>query len=416
MNVKPNDGAAVRADGRRAGPRPRGRGLALDSVRRENLATVLTLVHHGGAAGLSRSALARITGLNRSTISDLVSELGGYALVATADPLERTGVGRPSPIVRATDTAVAIAVNPEIDAVTVATVALGGRVLRRIRTPVVEGVTARETVAIAARNISALTRALAPAQRVAGIGVAVPGLVRTDDGMVRLAPHLRWTEEPFAAMLSAATGLRVGAENDATLGVRAETTFGAGRGVRDVIYLNGGPSGIGGGIISGGVLLNGAAGYAGELGHTLVRSDGKLCHCGATGCLETEVQRAPLLALAGLDDAQAAELERVLAAAPPRRLRAEIDRQAGYLAVTLHNAINVLNPRLIILGGFLAALHRAAAERLETHLAQQASFTASRESVRIVRAQLGADILLVGAAELAFADILADPALFAAGG
>jgi predicted NBD/HSP70 family sugar kinase len=391
---------------------PSVRGVALDSVRRENLATVLRLVHHGAAAGRSRSELARITGLNRSTISDLVSELGERRLVAVNEPTRRTGVGRPSPIVTAAETAVAVAVNPEIDAITVAAVALGGRVLGRQSMAVNETISAADAVAIAAASIKALSRSLSPSQRIAGVGVAVPGLVRTSDGMVRLAPHFGWMEQPFAAMLAGATGLRVEAANDATLGVRAESTFGAGRGMRDVIYLHGGASGIGGGVISGGVLLNGAAGYAGELGHTLVRSDGAHCHCGASGCLETEVRRAPLLALAGIDDAEAGDLGARLAAARTGKLRAEIDRQLDYLAVALRNAINILNPRVIILGGFLADLYGASAGRLDAQIARQ-PLAASREGVTVTRAQLGADILLVGAAELAFADLLADPALFA---
>ena len=82
--------------------------------------------------------------------------------------------------------------------------------------------------------------------------MAVPGQVRADDGLVRLAPHLGWVDDPFTARLAARTGLAVAAANDASLGVRAESTFGAGRDIQDVVYLNGGASGIGGGVIVGG--------------------------------------------------------------------------------------------------------------------------------------------------------------------
>src|SRR4051812_8570450 len=76
--------------------------FALDGVRRDNLATVLRLLHHGAIAGRSRSELTRSTGLNRSTISDLVSELAEHRLVEIEPPARRVGVGRPSPVVRVT--------------------------------------------------------------------------------------------------------------------------------------------------------------------------------------------------------------------------------------------------------------------------------------------------------------------------
>jgi predicted NBD/HSP70 family sugar kinase len=252
------------------------------------------------------------------------------------------------------------------------------------------------------------------AYRVAGIGVAVPGLTRADDGMVTYAPHLEWFDEPIADMLHEATGYRVSAANDATLGAAAEILFGAGRGATDMIYLNGGASGIGGGIVSQGSPLRGTAGYAGELGHTLVNSTGRLCHCGAHGCLETEVSRAPLLAALGLTSSESDRLEDDLVAAfasdpgPDGELAAVVSGQASYLAVALRNAVNLFNPSLIVLGGFLGSLYRVAPERIEAAVRGEA-MRGAREGVRIVRAQLGRDILLIGAAELAFADLLANP-------
>jgi predicted NBD/HSP70 family sugar kinase len=242
-----------------------------------------------------------------------------------------------------------------------------------------------------------------------GIGVAVPGLVREQDGLVRLAPHLGWVDEPLAQMLSEATGYPVVAANDASLGALAESTFGSGRDVSDLIYLNGGASGIGGGVIAGGVSLAGITGYAGEFGHTLVNSAGVLCNCGAVGCLETEVSRAPLLELVGLQDADADELELALTASVSPAVKAEVERQLGYLAITLRNAINVLNPRLIVLGGFLGSLYAVAPEHLNHILAHQ-PLEAARQEVTITRTQLASDLLMIGAAELAFESILFDPA------
>jgi predicted NBD/HSP70 family sugar kinase len=386
-----------------------GSGNSTDHVRRHNLAAVLGIVHR--SQGSSRSQLTRLTGLNRSTVAALVGELVERRLVFEAESDARNQVGRPSPIVRPDPLAVAIAINPEIDAITIAVVGLGGRVLTRVRHPTDHVSTAREAVDICAAVIDGLRGDLEADHRVVGIGLAIPGLVRSLDGVVRLAPHLGWVDEPVAGMLEAATGYRVVAGNDARLGTLAESTFGAGRGLGDVMYLNGGASGIGGGVITGGRALTGSAGYAGEFGHTLVNSLGTVCHCGAVGCLETEVSRSPLLALVGLDDADGDDLERALLSSEAADVRAEVHRQLDFLGVALRNAINTLNPETILLGGFLGALYAVAPAHLNSLVAHQ-PLRASREGVTIGRAALGSNLLMIGAAELAFSAVLADPAAF----
>jgi predicted NBD/HSP70 family sugar kinase len=384
-----------------------GSGNNNDHVRRHNLSVILGLAHHNG--GLSRAQLTRQTGLNRSTIAALVAELVDRQLVVEVEPDSSGQVGRPSPIVCPNPRAVGLAINPEVDAITVGVVGLGGNVLKRIRYPTPYGTSATEAVAICAAVIEGMRSELDARYRTVGIGVAVPGLVRERDGLVRLAPHLGWVDEPLARMLTDATGYPVVAANDASLGALAESTFGAGRDVTDLIYLNGGASGIGGGVIVGGVWLAGIAGYAGEFGHTLVNSAGVICSCGALGCLETEVARAPLLTLVGLTNADSDELERALTASRSPAVLVEVERQLDYLAVALRNAINVFNPQLVVLGGFLGSLYAVAPAYLDQKLAHQL-LQATREGVTISRTQLASDLLMIGAAELAFESILSDPA------
>jgi predicted NBD/HSP70 family sugar kinase len=384
-----------------------GSGSNNDQVRRHNLSVVLGLAHRTG--GLSRAQLTRRTGLNRSTIAALVGELVERQLVVEAEPDASGQVGRPSPVVRPNPRAVAVTIHPEVDAIAIGVVGLGGTVLKSIRYPTPRSTTATEAVAICASVIGGMRAALDARYRVVGIGAAVPGLVRERDGLVRLAPHLGWVDEPLAAMLTKATGYPAVAANDASLGALAESTFGAGRDVSDLIYLNGGASGIGGGVIAGGVSLAGMDGYAGELGHTLVNSAGVVCNCGAVGCLETEVTRAALLALVGRSDAAGDELEVALLASRSPAVLAEVERQLGFLAVALRNAINIFNPRLIVLGGFLGSLYAVAPGYLDEKLARQ-PLLAAREGVAIRRPELASDLLMIGAAELAFESLLSDPA------
>jgi predicted NBD/HSP70 family sugar kinase len=376
----------------------------VDGVRRRNLASILELVHHGRAA--SRAELTALTGLNRSTVAALVAELAEAGLLREGDPVASGAVGRPSPGVRADLRPIAVAVNPEVDAITAAIVGLGARVERRIRRPV-EGVPdPQTTVAIIASVVDELLAASPRDRHVVAVGLAIPGLVRASDGTVRWAPHLGWREVPFAELVADALSHPVHADNDASLGALAEHLFGAGRGVADLVYLNGGPSGIGGGVIVRGGLLTGRAGYAGEFGQNRPGAGERLSE---RGTLEDEVNRARLLELLGLADADEPTLAAAIAASDDPRIAAELRRQQGILAVALGNAINVFNPERVVLGGYLA-----------THLAWQppglidavttATIPAAAEGVSIVPAALGEDRLLIGAAELAFRQLLRDPA------
>lgn len=381
-----------------------------DDIRRHNLSVILRLVHRGGAA--SRSLLTRQTGLNRSTIAALVGELVELGMVEERDPDPTNQVGRPSPIVAVSERVVALAVNPEIDAVTIGIVGLDGTVHRRIRYPTERSPSVGEAVNIAAAVIEGMRGELESRFRVIGIGVAVPGLVRAHDGLVRLAPHLGWVDEPLAEMLEQATGYPVSAANDASLGAMAERYFGAGKGLTDLIYLNGGASGIGGGVIAGGNAIGGIAGYAGEFGHTRVSSGPAVDSAGITGTLEAEVTRSALLDVLGLESADADELEQALLTSDSPAVRAEVERQLDYLAVALGGAINILNPQLVVLGGFLASLLAVDATRLNTAVALQA-LRAPYGTVRIAAAELGSNLLMIGAAELAFEQLLDDPASIA---
>ena len=378
-----------------------------DSVRRRNLSAVLTLVHR--ERSVSRSRLTSLTGLNRSTVAALVAELVRRGLVVESEPGSNNRVGRPSPMVQPDPRIVAFAVNPEIDAITVGLVGLGGTMVTRVRHELERPPTVAEAVSIASAIIDQIHPRSGDSHVVVGVGMALPGLVRDRDGVVRLAPHLDWVDEPVAGLLEAATGYRVVGGNDARLGANAELLFGAGRGVRDLVYLNGGASGIGGGVIVDGTPLRGVEGYAGEFGHTLVTGRRARDAAGAQGSLELEVTRDDLLRVLRMNGADPDELERALVASTSAEVRSEVRRQLDFLGIALRNAVNILNPELVVLGGFLGALFAVDGDYLESKVAEYA-LHAAYAGMRIARAQLGSDILMIGAAELAFAPVLADPA------
>jgi len=389
-----------------------GSGSRNEQTRRHNLSTVLTLVHHDGP--LSRADLTRHTRLNRSTIGALTSELAAAGLVFESAALEVGTVGRPSPMVNSSSDVVALAINPDIDAIEVGAVSLGGEVLARAHRTTDAAPTPEEARDIAVELIADVRAQLEPSVRIVGVGVAVPGLVHAPSGTITRAPHLGWEDVAWGEMLADALDLLVYVGNDAAVAVVAEAVFGAGQGATNLMYLNGSASGIGGGIIAGGALIVGADGFAGELGHTLVTSDGIACHCGRRGCLETEVNMDRLHLAAEQSGIPAADAMEEVATAPPGPFAAEVDREVDVLAHGIANLISVFNPSAVVLGGFLGDLYAARPDRIRAGVLAHA-FAPLADNVRIERAQLGDELLLVGAAELAFAPLLHNPAGWVAG-
>jgi predicted NBD/HSP70 family sugar kinase len=246
--------------------------------------------------------------------------------------------------------------------------------------------------------------------RCVGVGVSVPGAVRHSDGLVRFAPNLGWTDEPFSDLLARNLGMPVVSGNDADLGVLAEHQRGAAVGASDVGYVTG-SVGIGGGFLVGGVPLRGSEGYAGEVGHLLVDSSGPPCRCGGTGCWETKVGENQLLTGAGrLPGGGPTAVAEVIDAADAgdQRAAASLEAVAEWLGVGLRAVVNVFNPEVIVLGGLLARTWRARAGLVDAAL-DRGGLIAPRDRVTIRPAVLGDDSPLLGAAELAFADLLADP-------
>ncbi|WP_062386094.1 ROK family protein [Demequina iriomotensis] len=362
------------------------RGSRNDHTRRHNLSALLTAVHYGGP--LTRAQLTRDTGLNRSTIGGLVAELAELGLVLEDAAAETGAVGRPSLIVRPRTDVVALALHPDVDALELGAVAIDGTVLARRRASLEVPPTPADTVAFAWEAAREVAAELGGA-RVVGIGAAVPGLVDADGATVVDAPHLGWRDVVLGDALGDALGIPATVGNDANMGLRAEWSFGAAKGVDTVVYLNGSASGIGGAALVGGRMLRGGRGYGGEFGHMMIRSDGERCSCGRSGCLETEVN-APRLDAAAHD-------------------ATALDGYAETLAAAIANLECAFDPDAVLLAGYLGALFDVR-RSLVTERVKALAFRPDVEDVVIARAALGGNRLLIGAAERAFAPLLQDPA------
>jgi predicted NBD/HSP70 family sugar kinase len=379
-----------------------------EDVRRHNLATMLGHLHVTGP--LRRADLTGLMGLNRSTIAALVAELSALGAVREERPGgTQAGAGRPSPVVQPRASRVQVlAADVGVGRVSVALVGLGGVVVARRR----RRFESHEPEAVV-RTVTAAVRSLltdpAAGRHVLGFGVSVPGVVRQEDGNVRFAPNLGWEDAPLGELLTERLPhlpVRVG--NDADLGALAEHRRGVARGVDDVVFVAG-DEGVGCGLILGGRPMLGAGGYAGELGHMTIRADGRRCRCGAKGCWETEIGAEAVTRALGYDETVTAErLDEVLRRADPAEL-AKLCVVGEALGVGLANVVNLLNPTLVILGAMLARLYPAVETPVRDAL-RRAVLRAPGEQVRLAVPELGADAVLLGAAELAWQDLLADPA------
>jgi predicted NBD/HSP70 family sugar kinase len=394
------------------------RGARSEDVRRGNLSTLLRYVHVHGPT--PRSELTTVLGLNRSTIGDLTGELVGAGLLreeagrAEGDRRTASSGGRPSYVVLPESHRVQVlAADVGVTHLTVARIGLGGAVLDRRDRSYRRGARRQRDVTSTIAKVGAeLLAGMERGAVVVGTGVAVPGMVRRRDGQVRQAPNLGWRDAPVGTVLAQAFGLPVAVGNDADLGMRAEHVRGAAAGVDDAVYLSG-HSGIGAGILAGGVPLGGRAGYAGEVGHIVVNPGGLPCHCGSRGCWETECGEERLFELAGrAHGGGLAGVRGVVAAAAAGDTvaRAALEHVAGWLGRGTANVVNVLNPEVVILGGALEEILAATGDTVRAAFAT-AALAAPLEQVRIVTPDLGPDSTLVGAAELAFDALLSDPLL-----
>lgn len=392
------------------------RARGVDAVRRRNLARLLRSVHLHGEA--TRSELTAGLGLSRSTVGSLLGELIERGLVREAAP-RRTGTrGRPSTLVQPEQGGVVVlAIEVNVDSLAAALVTVGGAHLGHVRRdrdhPGDDDVDPHALVAEVGDLTAPLLDALRSDQRLVGCGVSVAGVVRRDDGVVRVAPNLGWHDIPLADLLrdrlglTTAVGIAVG--NDADLGALAEHVRGAGVGVGDLVYLSG-EVGVGSGVVVDGRPLRGVSGYAGEVGHVVVDPAGVPCHCGSVGCWETEIGEKALLDWAGRTGSGRRAVDEVVAAARDgdERAAAALERVGARLGRGLGGLVNIFNPRRIVLGGMFARIHDGIAPSLDATLRSTALAPALRD-VEVVPAVLGIESPLVGAAEMALLPVLDDP-------
>jgi predicted NBD/HSP70 family sugar kinase len=368
-------GAGLRA-------RPKGPGLASaipsradhSEIKRNNLEVVLR--HLSLAGPDSRAAIAARAGLTRATVSRLVAELVALGLVRETGTERTRRVGRPGTRLELDGRHVlALGAEINVDYIAVIGLDLAGREVHSTRLPfdavaAGPGRSVTELARLCGRAAKLLARRGAGRPLVvAGLAVAVPGLVDAADGVVTHAPNLHWTGIPVGGRLRELLALGdapVIVGNDANLGAIAEYRVGAHAGTGNLVYVTG-EVGIGGGVIAGGRLLLGSRGYGGEIGHMRVDPDGPRCGCGRHGCWEARIGLSALLNTMGAAPApertsgeKTPESKVAAVVAQARagdaRTLAALDDLGRWVGVGAANLANIFNPQAIILGGYFGQI------------------------------------------------------------
>jgi predicted NBD/HSP70 family sugar kinase len=350
-------------------------------ARRQNRRLVLRIAYEAGAT--SRAEVARITGLTRASVSDIVRDLVEDGYLRKVGVGESTG-GKPPTMFRfepAARTIVALDLSrqPFVGAVH----DLRGAVLRR-RSLRATGLTGRQALDRATDLATRLIE-LAPAP-VLGVGVGTPGVI-DPAGVVIRSTNLAWRNVPLAETIATRTGLPTHVGNDTSLAALAE--FGAQEGDASNLMLVEISDGVGAGIVLSGAIHRGEASAAGEIGHLLAVADGDTCTCGKRGCLETVASVPNILKTVGL------KANGHLDSDHPGLVSA-VERAADHVGAVLAAAIAILDVHHIVLAGPLNAFD-GFAQRVRAAIAERVLDQVA-EDVTVTWSKLGDDIVLAGAA------------------
>ncbi|MFJ5641461.1 ROK family transcriptional regulator [Streptomyces sp. NPDC093223] len=314
----------------------------------------------------SRQELASVTGLSLATVATLVGELLELRMI-TEVGFEDSAGGRPRGLVAVhASGGTLIGVDIAETYVHVELFDLALNVLARAEEDLRPGEHRPEQVVghVAAAVDSVAARAGAAGGRVLGVGVSVPGQVDRDTGIAEYAPNWDWHDVPLLDLLSEHIAHPLHLDNPLRACAVAEQWFGAARGRGDAVVVNLG-TGVGAGLALGGGLHRGVSNSAGEWGHTTLVLDGRPCHCGNRGCVETYVgapgimlnlrEACPDSPLLRPDDQTATidALARGVADGDPVAVRVVRDT-ARYIGAGVANLVNLLNPELVVLSSWVA--------------------------------------------------------------
>jgi N-acetylglucosamine repressor len=391
-------------------------------LRGKNVFDVLTILQQ--KSSLSRAELARITQLTPATISNVVAELHKLGIVREHGHGVSQGGRRP----------IMIELNPE--SFYLSGIDLGITKIIAVITDLHGNIIARKKRSVDVysggnRIIQSMLEAADDCfheagsmicRKIVGIGLSVSGLVNMEKGISIYAPNLpMWKNVPLVKTIEDKFHLPAFIENDARCMALGEARYGSGRSYKNLLCINVG-HGIGSGIIINGDLYRGEAYAAGEIGHLTIIPSGPLCQCGNRGCLEVIAGGHAIAAAAirvlnsggqtlireivkGKINRVTAEIVAKAAAQGDPIARDLIIEAAHYIGIGLANALNLLSPEIIIIGGGVALSGDIFFHEIRRTIRKRA-FTTMINEPELLLSSLGENASSIGAAALVFEKIL----------
>lgn len=384
----------------------------------------LVLGHIMTAGSISRADIARQTGLHRSTITRIVALLLEEGLVQEGGEGEG-GLGRKPVMLSLIPEALHVmGITLESTFVAGVLVNLNAQIIERIEIPLQGSSAATVLVDVTYIIDTLLERGAERGIATLGIGMALHGIVDSDNGISIFAPAMEWRNAPVAAMIRDQYGLPVRVENNANAMALGELWFGNGQGVENILAVKVGQS-IGSGVILGGRLFLGTDYSAGEIGHLTVLPNGPRCKCGNLGCLETVAsidavlkrgrqllskgEGQSLRAFLGPNDEQLsfAQLCQATYARDPVALGLW-EEVAIHLGLALSYTINILNPAKVLIGGDVFPVLDFILPKVGETVGIQV-LEPLKSRLRLEPVGLGQDSVTIGAATLILRDIFELP-------
>ncbi len=394
-------------------------------VRETNLSLVLRLIHT--QSPISRAQLAVISGLNKSTVSSLADELLERKLIHETGT-NSIGAGRPATLLEMNPQAgYVIGVELGVDFVSIAVTDFLGNILWRRKE---DADPADDQAKMIGQTLRIVKEAMAVGKKknysFLGLGLATPGTVNIEKGILIFAPNLHWRNVPFGKIFSEQTKLKVFVENDANAAATAEHLFGTAKQCQDFLFVFAGV-GIGGGLFLNGKLYRGKNGYAGEIGHSPITAEPSqtVCHCGNRGCWETyanqysiiqrvrarlEVKRSSIIPKLLAEQNSQITIPLIKQAADAGDIEAiESFTEAGHaMGQGLAGLINIFNPEKIILGGPLSVAGEYLLPAIKETVAHH-SLPEIDQQAEVVLSPFGPDASLIGAIAIVVDDVLSQP-------
>lgn len=392
-------------------------------LRRQNLAGIFRHLYEN--APVSRIELARLTGLNKATVTNLIAELIKKEFIREVGITAGKRAGRRE-VLLDIDPGHGCLLSVEIGVgfISVACTDFAADVIWKHR----ETFEDRQPAFVLDKTVELLEKAGRIGEETSGslqgIAIGIPGLIDQKSGKLLFAPNLNWRDVEIHSFLQKHFETKIFIDNEATFAALGEKFFGVAKGFNNVLYISAGV-GIGGGLIINGQLYNGASGYASEFGHMTMNPAGEICACGNAGCWETQASQASLFreikaaVSAGRPtvinemlngNLNGLSVEVIVEAARKNDCVAleSLQKIGAFLGTGMDSLIKAFNPEIVVFGGILTLAGEFLLPAIKEELRKR-RLPESGTETSVLLAHFGSDAAVMGGIAKIFQTILDNP-------